>query len=657
MKRLDFKSLVENTQDIIYLLNSDGKIAYVNPVIERILGYRMDELIGHPFQDFIGPESKANAAERFDSRIKGEQTPAKYVIELMTKKGEPRTCEIHANYFTDDDGKPWVQGIITDLTDFMMLRRAAEAEKRRFERLVESASSIIIGMDLQGGVILFNGGSESVLGYRKEDVLGRNAFGLLFPPEGRQDFIDYSAKAQRKDIFGEIVNRMTPFTTKDGRRISVAWSVNTLTDENDEVIGFIGIGQDITEMVSLEEELKDRNRILEVLNQLGLIASISFDSRIMINAALEMMVKFFGFTKGLAFLVNDNNGTVERIVGINVENPNLEVNDLSSFPDDFRETVISNGHALFIKEGSKEPRLAGLIPDIGSAMFQPLRGHTKTVGVVMMYSDAILDMSPNDLTTLETASILVGYPLENSRLYESLKKYSSIVELYNDIILHDMENYLIPVASYVTLAGESVGKPDVLTRYLKKADASLVKMENSLSDFRLLIKTIEEQDARLESMNLLEQLEDAVEITKERFGDAEIEVEPESVQALSTVHVSANKALTHLYMNILTNAVKHGAPNCVKVSGSVDEKAGTCRIEIEDEGAGVSDENKLRVFERRYSSASVRAPKSSGLGLTIVKTLTDRYHGRVWVEDRVNGDHTQGARFVVELPILTVEGN
>ncbi|MCJ7518010.1 MAG: hypothetical protein MUO18_08625, partial [Methanomassiliicoccales archaeon] len=161
----------------------------------------------------------------------------------------------------------------------------------------------------------------------------------------------------------------------------------------------------------------------------------------------------------------------------------------------------------------------------------PLRGQTNAVGAILMYSDETVDMGPNDLTTLETASILVGYPLENSQLYESLKRSSSIVELYNDIILHDMENYLIPVASYVTLAGASVGKPDVLMRYLKKADASLVKMENSLSDFRLLIKTIEEQDARLESTNLLERLEDAIEITKERFGNAEIVVEPESVQA------------------------------------------------------------------------------------------------------------------------------
>ncbi|HHT76235.1 MAG TPA: hypothetical protein GXZ80_09385, partial [Euryarchaeota archaeon] len=44
-----------------------------------------------------------------------------------------------------------------------------------------------------------------------------------------------------------------------------------------------------------------------------------------------------------------------------------------------------------------------------------------------------------------------------------------------------------------------------------------------------------------------------------------------------------------------------------------------------------------------------------GLGLYLVKRLVDEYGGVVWVEDRVTGDHTQGARFVVELPALSVD--
>jgi signal transduction histidine kinase len=108
-------------------------------------------------------------------------------------------------------------------------------------------------------------------------------------------------------------------------------------------------------------------------------------------------------------------------------------------------------------------------------------------------------------------------------------------------------------------------------------------------------------------------------------------------------------------MNLLTNAVKHGAPQPVTVRGHIDKGAGVCRIEIEDMGPGISDEIKQRVFERRFAEGSKKAPKGSGLGLTIVKTLADRYHGRVWAEDRIKGDHTKGAKFIVELPLAETQ--
>lgn len=201
------------------------------------------------------------------------------------------------------------------------------------------------------------------------------------------------------------------------------------------------------------------------------------------------------------------------------------------------------------------------------------------------------------------------------------------------------------------LADENVGTPEAQTRYLKKALNSLERLNNFLSDVRFLIRTLEEKDVKFEPVDLTRPLNDAIDVTKNRFEKTSIVIESQSAEALSGVRVSANKTLTHLYMNILTNAVKHGAPGPVVVRGGVDSARGTCRVEIEDKGPGISDKNKQRVFERRFAEGSVKTPKGSGLGLTIVKTLAEKYHGRVWVEDRVKGDHTKGAKFVIELPL------
>jgi len=72
-----------------------------------------------------------------------------------------------------------------------------------------------------------------------------------------------------------------------------------------------------------------------------------------------------------------------------------------------------------------------------------------------------------------------------------------------------------------------------------------------------------------------------------------------------------------------------------------------CKVSVEDNGPGTPDSYKDRVFERTLKGTA--EAKGMGLGLYLVKSLVDSYGGEVWVEDRVKGDHTMGARFVVML--------
>ena len=71
---------------------------------------------------------------------------------------------------------------------------------------------------------------------------------------------------------------------------------------------------------------------------------------------------------------------------------------------------------------------------------------------------------------------------------------------------------------------------------------------------------------------------------------------------------------------------------------------------MEDRGEGIPEELKPRVFQRLFRARSKEKPQGSGLGLFIVKTVIEKFDGKVWVENRVNDDHTQGTRFVIELP-------
>jgi signal transduction histidine kinase len=117
--------------------------------------------------------------------------------------------------------------------------------------------------------------------------------------------------------------------------------------------------------------------------------------------------------------------------------------------------------------------------------------------------------------------------------------------------------------------------------------------------------------------------------------------------------VVANDLLYDVFINLVGNAVKHGGPETVlnvRIGRTVEQSQAYYRFTFEDNGPGIPDDMKEDIFGRLQRGNTTTGGK--GLGLYLVRTLVETYQGRVWVEDRVAGDHSKGARFVVLLPAV-----
>ncbi len=111
--------------------------------------------------------------------------------------------------------------------------------------------------------------------------------------------------------------------------------------------------------------------------------------------------------------------------------------------------------------------------------------------------------------------------------------------------------------------------------------------------------------------------------------------------------------LHDVFSNLVGNAVKHTGDRAdivVDLNVVNDNGIKYCRVMIENNGPGIPDEFKATIFNRALKGTA--KSKGMGLGLYLVKSLVDSYGGRVWVEDRVQGDHTKGAKLVVMLPAV-----
>ena len=117
--------------------------------------------------------------------------------------------------------------------------------------------------------------------------------------------------------------------------------------------------------------------------------------------------------------------------------------------------------------------------------------------------------------------------------------------------------------------------------------------------------------------------------------------------------VVANELLKDIFTNLVGNSIKHSnGPILVsiEIKSVVEGGIAYSRVAVEDNGPGISDDLKNKLLNR-LSPENTRA-RGKGFGLYLIKQLVNDFHGKLWMEDRVPGDYTKGARFVVMIPTV-----
>ncbi len=106
-------------------------------------------------------------------------------------------------------------------------------------------------------------------------------------------------------------------------------------------------------------------------------------------------------------------------------------------------------------------------------------------------------------------------------------------------------------------------------------------------------------------------------------------------------------AVNQILDNLVSNALKFSLPG-KKVTLSVKQNEGKVRFEVQDEGPGLKEKDKTKLFSKfaRLSAIPTAKESSTGLGLYIVKRLTTAMNGMIWCESEFGN----GANFIVELP-------
>ncbi|MFX1565482.1 MAG: sensor histidine kinase, partial [Promethearchaeota archaeon] len=245
--------------------------------------------------------------------------------------------------------------------------------------------------------------------------------------------------------------------------------------------------------------------------------------------------------------------------------------------------------------------------------------------------------------------ILFGFilgPGTLGRLYLSSLEHSESerkrATLYADILIHDLRNYHTVIQSSLDLLTLAQDPTEVVDNVVDQIQISLDRAQRLITNVRSieLAKTLQPKDlTRIDIVDTINEAWDHV------LGINEEEFEFKINRKVGECFVQANELLLEVFINILRNSLQYSTDVKrihVIIEAIEQDSTNLWEIRIIDWGKGIPPEDKHNLFSRYSEGAN-----GLGLGLSVVKSLVEAFHGTITVENRVHTNYTQGTIFVV----------
>ena len=289
---------------------------------------------------------------------------------------------------------------------------------------------------------------------------------------------------------------------------------------------------------------------------------------------------------------------------------------------------------------------------IASLIAVPLQpSNEETLGLLVLAREHCQTPTDEERLFLLSLAQEAALGLRNARLYaqeqehlQNLKRFEELQATFFSAMGHELKTPLAVLKMLIpSFRHWDHISPEAREETLHTIEQNLARLERLVSDIL--------ESARLEAGVITLYLEPLH--TNTLVGQAVREVrllaQEKKIRLLTEktdcALVGDRRRLREVLVNLLVNAIKFSPPGAdIFIRTTCDED--TVHMCVEDEGPGVPDEDKNRIFEKFYTATSNKALAGTGLGLYISAEIVRLHRGRIWVEDREGG----GSRFCFRIP-------
>ncbi|MFO8003628.1 EAL domain-containing protein [Thioalkalivibrio sp.] len=255
-----YRRIFETTQEGIWALDTSHRIIEVNAALAGILGYSPGEMLGRSIGTFVFPEDLADQQEHLRRRERGEAET--YERRLRRSDGSEVFCMISGTPVLDPEGR--FKGSFAMFTDITARKRADAAlrlSEQRFRGLFEEVANIAVqAYDQDRRVIFWNGASEALYGYSRQEAMGQRVEDLIIPTgmhAALQELTPENILAGADIPQGEMVLRR-----KDGTPVTVFTNVVLRTNSAGQPEIYT-LDVDLTQLRQVEERLRQSAKAFE----------------------------------------------------------------------------------------------------------------------------------------------------------------------------------------------------------------------------------------------------------------------------------------------------------------------------------------------------------------------------------------------------------
>ena len=611
-----YKALFEGNPEALVETDEDFRILRVNVKFESLFGFKEEEIKGKPLNELIVPKDKLKEAEKLNDESKNEGYFDHETVRL-NKDGEEIAVSITGRPI-DENEKTHYLAVYRDISDRKKAEEELKEREEKYRTIFEAANDAIFIMK-KDRFVDCNEKTLEIFDCDREDIVGAPPF--EFSPEKQPDGRDSREMALEKinsAFEGEPQEFEWVHKTKSGEAFHAEVTLNRYMIDGERFV--MAIVRDITDRKEAKKQIEENKNKIERLHEISAELQTCQSEEEVYSFAVEAAEDILDFDICGFDAVEGDKFVVK---GISSDTPKGGSTERRIDEGGLDRKTYLNQESYLVNDLYADKDAKPVKSEYRSAISVPVGEQ----GVFQAVSKKTDHFDEEDLKMAELLSSHVSEALNRIKV----KKRENFL---HSLLRHDVGNKAQIARGYLDLMEKNSDSQTELEEYREKAKQAIIAAQRMIEKVRKLRKIDEEEEIGNRDLSLVidKILSEHLSEINEREINTDIKV--------SDRVVKGGPLLEELFSNLIENSLRHSRCDMIRINSEIEDDE--CVVTLEDDGIGISDEDKDKIFDKGYKKGETAG---TGLGLYMVKEIANNYDGDVEVKDSDLG----GVKFEVRL--------